>query len=76
MILKAVRQDDDYHFKSPIKCNVEDLCTGEEWGNWEDVIWEDITDNQTDNQTDQDDLSNVLKTGVSNILIFILLANI
>ena len=59
--------------KSPIKCNVEDLCTGEEWGNWEDVIWEDITDNQAN---DQDDHSNDLKTGVSNILIFILLPNI
>lgn len=56
-----------------MKCNVDDLCTGEEWGYWEDVVLEDITEDQAD---DTNASSKVLKTRVSSIIICILLSYI
>ena len=75
--------------KSPIKCYGEDSCAGEgwspddpAWGNWEDVVWQEIPENQTVDptvSTVEDPMntpSKDLETDVSNILICILLANI
>jgi len=56
-----------------MKCNVDNLCTGEEWGFWEDVVLEDITEDKTD---DSNTSSKDLKTGVSSIIICILLSYI
>ena len=65
--------------KSRDKCNVDNFCTGEEWGAWKDPFENNMPDNPTthanidDETTSRDDF---LNTSVSIILLSISLINL